>query len=98
RLQTPASPTGPGVAEAPLPRDVHPQTRNRLPPVEAARLNDRMKKAYADTVAAAPGGNPQGVAAIRLHRSGVDVRWDARIGRRLSELAILTIAREDDQP
>ena len=37
-------------------------------------------------------------AAIRLHRSGVDVRWDAAIGRRRSELAILTIAREYDQP
>ena len=74
--QTPASATRP---EAALPRGVHPETRNRLPP-------------------AAPGSNPQGVAAIRLHRSGVDVRWDARIGRRLSELAIITMAREYDQP
>jgi len=38
------------------------------------------------------------VAAIRLHRSGVDVRWDAGIGRRLSELSILAVAREYDQP
>jgi len=93
--QTPASAAG---IEATLPRGVHPETRNRLPPVEAARLNDQMKKVYASAVAAAPGGNPQGVAAIRLHRSGVDVRWDARIGRRLSELAIITMAREYDQP
>ena len=93
--QTPARATGPDIS---LPRDVNPETRNRLPPVDPARLNDRMKKAYADAVAASPGGKPQGVAAIRLHRSGVDVRWDARIGRRLSELAILTVAREYDQP
>jgi hypothetical protein len=62
-----------------LPRDVHPETRNRLPPLERQEVTE-------------------GVAAIRLHRSGVDVRWDARIGRRLSELAILAIAREYDQP
>ena len=93
--QTPGSAIGP---EAALPRGVHPETRNRLSPLDPARLSDRMKKVYADAVAASPGGYPQGVAAIRLHRSGVDVRWDARIGRRLSELAIITIAREYDQP
>ena len=93
--QTPARATGP---EAALPRDVNPETRNRLPPVDPARLNDQIKRAYTAAVAASPGGTPQGAAAIRLHRSGVDVRWDARIGRRLSELAILTVAREYDQP
>ncbi|HEY3161510.1 MAG TPA: hypothetical protein VGJ78_21235 [Vicinamibacterales bacterium] len=93
--QTPASAAG---SEAALPRGVHPETRNRLLPVEPARLNDQMKKAYENAAAASPGGRPQGVAAIRLHRSGVDVRWDARIGRRLSELAIITMAREYDQP
>ena len=85
-------------AQAALPRDVHPATRSRLPPIQPAQLNDQMKKAYAAASAAASGGTPQGVAAIRLHRSGVDVRWDAAIGRRRSELAILTIAREYDQP
>ena len=81
-----------------LPRDIHPETRSRLPPIQPGQLNDQMKKAYAAATAAAPGGTPQGAAAIRLHRSGVDVRWDAAIGRRRSELAILTIAREYDQP
>src|SRR5688572_24862028 len=71
-----------------LPRDVHPETRNRLPPLAAA----------ASAPETAVRTRPEGVAAIRLHRSGLDVRWDARIGRRLSELAILTIAREYDQP
>jgi len=95
--QTPASPNGRSAADAALPRDVHPDTRNRLPPIEPARLSAQMNKAYAAAVAASPGG-PRGMAAIRLHRSGVDVRWDARIGRRLSELAIITMAREYDQP
>lgn len=43
-------------------------------------------------------GSTDGVAGIRLHRSGVDVRWDNTLGRALSELAILATAREHDQP
>ncbi len=81
-----------------LPSDVHPLSRNRLPPVTREDLNDPMKKAYDAAIAGRAGRVPAGVQAIRLHRSGLDVRWDARIGRRLSELAIITIAREYDQP
>jgi 4-carboxymuconolactone decarboxylase len=77
---------------------VNPLTRNRLPPVTRADLNDQMKKAYDAAIAGRGERAPEGVQAIRLHRSGVDVRWDARIGRRLSELAIITMAREYDQP
>lgn len=40
----------------------------------------------------------EGVDAIRLHASGVDVRWNSPLGRQLTELAILTAAREHDQP
>ncbi len=40
----------------------------------------------------------RGVEAIRLHASGVDVRWQSPLGRQLTELAILTTAREHDQP
>jgi 4-carboxymuconolactone decarboxylase len=40
----------------------------------------------------------QGAAAIRLHVSGVNVRWASPLGRALTELAILTTAREHDQP
>lgn len=43
-------------------------------------------------------GSTDGVAAIRSHRSGVDVRWENKVGRALSELAILSVAREHDQP
>jgi 4-carboxymuconolactone decarboxylase len=85
-------------AQSALPPGVHPDTRNRLPPLNREDLNDQMKKAYDAAMAGASGGRPEGVPAIRLHRSGVDVRWDARIGRRLSELAIITVARESDQP
>jgi hypothetical protein len=60
-----------------LPRDVNPESRNRLPALK-------------------PGN--QGVEAIRLHASGVDVRWLSPLGRQLTELAILVAAREHDQP
>jgi hypothetical protein len=40
----------------------------------------------------------EGVEAIRLHGSGVDVRWQSPVGRALTELAILASAREHDQP
>lgn len=97
QAQAAASPSD-RIADGALPRDVHPDTRNRLPPLEREELTDQMKKAYDAAMASASGRKPEGMAAIRLHRSGVDVRWDARIGRRLSELAILAIAREYDQP
>jgi len=41
---------------------------------------------------------PQGAAGIRLRGSGVAVRWESALGRALTELAILTSAREHDQP
>jgi alkylhydroperoxidase family enzyme len=61
----------------PLPPDVDPVSRNRLPSIKP---------------------DVQGVAAIRLHLSGANVRWASPLGRALTELAILTTAREHDQP
>jgi len=66
------------IAQAPLPADVNPDSRNRL-------------SALANTSA-------QGVAGIMQHGSGVDVRFEPGVGRALSELAILIVAREHDQP
>jgi alkylhydroperoxidase family enzyme len=40
----------------------------------------------------------EGLAAIRLHASGANVRWASPLGRQLTELSILTVAREHDQP
>lgn len=66
-------------AQVALPSDVFPDSRSRLPLIDAP-------------------GSPQAVAAIRLHRSGVIVRWEFPLGRALTELAILVSAREHDQP
>lgn len=65
-------------AQGTLPKDVHPGSRSRLPPIN--------------------GKEEQGAAAVRLHGSGVNVRWASPLGRQLTELAILTTAREHDQP
>ena len=40
----------------------------------------------------------EGAAAIRQHVSSPNVRWASPLGRALTELAILTTAREHDQP
>jgi 4-carboxymuconolactone decarboxylase len=81
-----------------LPKDVYPDSRSRLPLIKRENLNDQVKKAYDAAAANAPGGRPEGAAAIRLHRSGVDVRWESPVGRALTELAIISTAREHDQP
>ena len=81
-----------------LPKDVYQDSRSRLPLIKREDVKEDARKAYDAAATASPTGRPEGVAAIRLHRSGVDVRWDSLVGRRLTELAIITTAREHDQP
>src|SRR5258705_8378711 len=85
-------------AQSDLPKDVYPDSRARLPLIKREGLSEQGKKAYDAAAATAPGGRPEGAAAIRLHRSGVDVRWQSPVGRALTELAIISTAREHDQP
>ena len=90
-----------GSSPAPqLPRDVDPDSRNRLPPIARDALDDRGRRAYDEAARATGSDRPEGAAAIRLHGSGpdVNVRWSSTLGRQLTELAILTTAREHDQP
>jgi 4-carboxymuconolactone decarboxylase len=85
-------------AQSDLPKDIYPDSRARLPLIKRENLNEQGKKAYDAAAATASGGQPEGAAAIRLHRSGVDVRWQSPVGRPLTELAIISTAREHDQP
>jgi 4-carboxymuconolactone decarboxylase len=90
-----------GSLEAAFPKDVSSASGNRLPLIKREDLDERGKKAYDEAVSrATPALEPQGAAAIRLHGSGsgVSVRWASPLGRQLTELAILTTAREHDQP
>ena len=80
------------VGPGPLPDDVHPASRSRLPPIDREELDAARRAAYNAA------GAPTGAAALRLHGSGTNLRFDAPMGRQLTELTILTTAREYDQP
>ncbi len=80
-----------------LPDDIHPDSRSRLPPIDRAELDPARRAAY-DAGVESGAGAPSGAAALRLHGSGADLRFDAPMGRQLTELTILTTAREYDQP
>ena len=81
-----------------LPADVYPDSRNRLPLVKREDLNEQRQKIYDEAAAAT---NPlegfQGEVGIRLHSVTDDVRFESPLGRRLTELAIITAARESEQ-
>jgi len=92
---------------AALPPDVYPDSLSRLPLVKRETLDEAGKKTYDETA-----GDPrslvglQGPGGIRLHSpklaettrpSNQYLRFDTKLGRRLSELAILVTAREMNQ-
>ena len=82
-----------------LPDDVHPASRSRLPPVDREGLDTVRQEAYESAMQTTDSqGVPMGAAVLRLHGSGTDLRFSGPLGRRLTELAILTTAREHDQP
>src|SRR5262249_11399635 len=89
-----------GVAAA-FPKDINPDSGNRLPSIKREGLDERGQKAYDEAIIrSAPAVEPKGASAIRLHGSGagLSVRWASPLGRQLTELAIVTTAREHDQP
>jgi len=82
-----------------LPDDVNPVSRSRLPPVDREELDLVRREAYdAARRTADVGRDAMGAVALRLHGSGTDLRFSGPLGRRLTEIAILTTARELDQP
>ena len=92
-------PTGVRVAHAgQLPDDVHPVSRSRLAPIEREELDANRRAAYDAAVQVGGAASLMGAAALRLHGSGTDLRFSGPLGRPLTELAILTTAREHDQP
>jgi len=103
--QQPASGSSGKLSSASLrayPKDVYPDPRNRLPLLKRENLSDDKKKMY-DALVADPNvlAGLHGVAELRLNSSnplgGHDYyRFHNPIGRRLSELCILVVAREVD--
>src|SRR5687767_9776637 len=81
-----------------LPKDVYPDSRNRIPLVKREDLDEKRKKAYDAAFAKTNSiAGLQGVAGILLHSVTDDVRFESPLGRRLTELAIITAARESEQ-
>ncbi len=85
-------------AEPPLPKDVYPDSRNRLPLLKRDDLDDYGKSVYDEL--ATLGGNP---APLRLYSPKLAkpmaeahhyLKYDSGLGDRLTEIAVLTTARE----
>ncbi len=79
--------------------DVNPVSRSRLPSVDREELDPVRREAYdAARRTEDVERNAMGAGVLRLHGSGTDLRFSGPLGRRLTEIAILTTARELDQP
>src|SRR5579859_170359 len=82
-------------AEGALPKDVYPDSRNRLPLIKREDLDERAKKAYDAAVSSFAGAPPAMGAAIRLHANPVsNAQLESPLGQALMQLAIITTARE----
>jgi len=86
-------------AQDTLPKDINPDSRNRLPLIKRLDLDDAGKKAY-DAAVASFAGAPQAMGAeIRLHGTpGIIPQTESPLGMPLMQLAILTTGREHEQP
>ena len=95
--------SGSSPAASSLPKDIHPQTGNRLPPVNRDNLDEAAKKIYDAGGSAA--GVDYGPQRLRLYSGGAEVfssglndflRHKAGLEPALVELSILAAVREMD--
>jgi 4-carboxymuconolactone decarboxylase len=86
-------------AQDALPKDVYPDSRNRLPLIKREDVDERAKKTYDAAVASYAGAPPAMGAVIRLHGNPIsNAQIESPLGQALMQLAIITTAREHDQP
>lgn len=95
-----ASTNSSAAAAASFPKDIYPQTGNRLPAVNREHLDDAAKKIYD-----AGNGNDYGPQRLRLYSGGAEafssglndfLRRKSRLEPRVVELSILAAVREMD--
>jgi len=98
RAQNPASGGNTAATAGALPKDVYPDSGNRLPLLKRDDLDDYGKSVYDEL--ATLGGNP---APIRIYSPKLAkpmaeahryLKYDSGLGDRLTEIAVLTTARE----
>jgi hypothetical protein len=91
----------PVVAQAPnaLPRDIHPVTLSRLPPVTAGDLDEEGQRLLAarGNFTPAPGPNHVTIYSPRERDLGIPTGEKSPVGPRYFQLAVLIMAREIDQ-
>lgn len=96
--QNAANGSAAAAAQAPLPKDVYPDSGNRLPLLKRDDLDDYGKSVYDEL--STLGGNP---APLRLYSPKLAkpmaeahhyLKYDSGLGDRLTEIAVLTTARE----
>jgi len=91
----------PVVAQAPnsLPRDIHPVTLSRLPPVTAADLDEEGQRLLAARTNFTPGPGPNHITIYspRERDLGIPTGEKSPVGPRYFQLAVLITAREIDQ-
>jgi len=82
-----------------LPRDIHPVTLSRLPPVTAADLDEEGQRLLAARPNFTPGPGPNHVTIYspRERDLGIPSGEKSPVGPRYFQLAVLIIAREIDQ-
>src|SRR6266705_2770354 len=84
--------------EGTLPKDISPDSRNRLPLLKPENVSERSKRTYDNAVANFAGAEARG-ALIRLHASPVtNLQMESPTGLDLSQIAILVTGRAHDQP
>jgi hypothetical protein len=84
--------------DTPLPADVSPDSRNRLPLFKLENAGERAKRTYENAIANFAGVEPRG-PSMRLHASPVvNLQMESPVGMDLSQIAILITGREHDQP
>ena len=82
-----------------MPRDIHPVTLSRLPPVTAADLDEEGQRLLAARTNFTPGPGPNHVTIYspRERDLGIPSGEKSPVGPRYFQLAVLIIAREIDQ-
>jgi hypothetical protein len=82
-----------------LPRDIHPVTLSRLPPVTAADLDEEGQRLLAARTNFKPGPGPNHITIYspRERDLGIPSGEKSPVGPRYFQLAVLIIAREIDQ-
>ncbi|MBV8843870.1 MAG: hypothetical protein JO307_13755 [Bryobacterales bacterium] len=85
--------------QTPLPRDIHPVTLSRLPPVTAADLDEDGKRLLAARTDFTPAPGPTHITVYspRDLDLGIPSGEKSPVGPRYFQLAVLIIAREIDQ-